>query len=153
MAHFLTDRGKLLLIQGQWDDAAAGALKVGLLQGAAMPAAVDTANEVAVVNTMTELLALSGVTEVTGGTYARLAMTRTPAAEDDGNFRVNMDAADLVFASGTNGQQTWGGFWYDATTDTNDGTRLCMGVFSFAAAITFNGSTVTCTIADLVRAA
>jgi hypothetical protein len=117
-----------------------------------MPAGIDTAAEVADLNTVTELLAVASVSEVTGGTYARLALSRTNATEDDANDRVNADAADLVFASGAAAQQTWGGFWYDATTDTNDGTRLVMGVFSFASAITFNGSTVTCTITDLFRA-
>jgi len=148
--HYLTNRGKLLLMQGQWDDAGASAIKAGLCQGATVPTGIDTAAEVADLNTVTELLAIA--TEVTGGTYARLALSRTNAAEDDTNDRVNMDAADLVFNSGTAAQQTWGGFWYDATTDTNDGTRLVIGVFNFTAAITFNGSTVTCTIADLVRA-
>jgi hypothetical protein len=149
MSHFLTNRGKLLIVQGKWDTAGATAIKIGLLQGSAVPAAIDTAGEIADINTNTDLFALSGVTEVTGGTYARLSLSRTNATEDDANDRVNADASDVVFNSGTNGQQTYGGWWYDATTET---TRLVYGVFAFASAITFNGSTVTGTIADLWRA-
>lgn len=152
MAHFLTNRGKLLLMKGGWDLAGGTAYKMGLLQGSALPAAIDTAGEVSVLNTNTDLFALSGVTECTGGTYARVAMTRSNATEDDANNRVNMDASDVVFNSGTNAQQTYGAFWYDATTDTTETTRLLIGVLSFASAITFNGSTVTVAITDLVRA-
>jgi hypothetical protein len=151
MAHFLTNRGKLLLMQGGWNSAGGTAYKMGLLAGAAMPAAIDTATEVSVLNTVADLLPTLA-TECTGGTYARLSMTRTNATEDDANNRVNMDASDVVFASGTNGQQTYGAFWYDATSDSTDTTRLLMGVLSFASAITFNGSTVTVAITDLVRA-
>lgn len=155
MAHFLTNRGKHLLMQGLWDDAGASAVRLGLLVGTSVPAAIDTEAEIQDLNTVAELLALTGVDEPTGGWYARANLTRSPSAEDDTNNRVNLDAANVTFANAAvNGGETatYGGFWYDATTDTNDTTRLLCGLFTFTSAVAFNGSDITCTIADLVRA-
>jgi hypothetical protein len=161
MPHYLTNRGKLILLQGGWDDAAATAIKLGLLNGSAVPAAIDTEAEIQALNTVAELLALTGVDEPTQAWYTstgsngRVDLTRTNAAEDDTNNRVNLDAADVTYTGATAGggeTHVCGGFWYDATTDTNDTTRLLMGVFTFATPIALNGSDITFTIADLVRA-
>jgi hypothetical protein len=150
MAHFLTNKGKLLLVQGLWDDAGASAVRIGLFQGATFDVDIDTQAEVNDLNTVTDLLAVA--TELTSGGYARQNLVRTNAAEDDTNDRVNLDAADVVFSTVAVGQTVPGGFWYDATTDTNDTTRLLCGVFSFATPLPTNGSNITLTIADLVRA-
>lgn len=152
MAHFLTNRGKLLLVQGKWDSAGATAIKIGLLQGAAVPASIDTAGEIADLNTVTDLLGSAGVAEVTGGTYARLSLTRTNATEDDTNDRVNIDASDVTWTAAPAGETIVGAFYYDATTDTNDTTRILWGVAWFASGVPTNGSDFTLTIADLVRA-
>lgn len=152
MAHFLSNKGKLLLMQGLWDDAGASAVKLGLLAGASVPAAIDTQAEINDLNTVAELLALTGVDEPVGGWYARASLTRTAAAEDDTNDRVNLDAANVTFTAATAGENIYGAFWYDATTDTNDTTRLLCGVITFASVIPTNGSDLTVTINDLVRA-
>jgi hypothetical protein len=157
MAHWLTNRGKLLLLQGQWDDAGATAIKIGLLEGAAIPAAIDTEAEVQDLNTVGELLALTGVDEPAGGWYTgqhtsgRANLSRTNAAEDDTNNRVNMVAADVVWTAATAGTSIYGAFWYDGTTNTDDSTRLLMGVITFTA-VPLNGSDFTLDISDLVRA-
>lgn len=158
MAHYLTNRGKLLLMQGLWDDAGATAVKMGLLSGAAVPAAIDTEAEIQDLNTVAELLALTGVDEpvtawYTGqGTAGRLNLTRTAAAEDDTNNRVNLDAADLTWTAAAAGDDLYGAFWYDATTDTSDATRLLCGVITFASVVPTNGSDITVAITDLIRA-
>lgn len=158
MAHWLTNRGKLLLMQGLWDDAGATAVRMGLLEGAAIPAAMDTEAEVQDLNTVGELLALTGVDEPASGWYTgqgtagRLNLTRTNAAEDDTNNRVNLDAADLTWTAATAGDDLYGAFWYDATTDTNDTTRLLCGVITFASVVPTNGSNITVAITDLIRA-
>lgn len=158
MSHWLTNKGKLLLLQGAWDDAASTALRVGLLAGASIPAAIDTEAEIQDLNTVGDLLALTGVDEpsaswYTGvGTAGRLNLSRTNAAEDDTNNRVNLDAAVLTWSAAATGTSLYGAFWYDATTDTNDTTRLLMGVILFASVVPTNGSDITLTIADLVRA-
>lgn len=158
MSHFLTNRGKLRLLQGAWDSAGATAIKVGLLAGAAIPAAIDTEAEVQDLNTVAELLALTGVDEPVAAWYTgqgasgRLNLSRTAAAEDDANNRVNLDTADVTYTAATTGTDIYGAFWYDGTTDTNDSTRLLCGVILFASVVPTNGSDLTLSIADLVRA-
>jgi hypothetical protein len=153
MSHWLTNRGKLALMQGQWDDAGATALKMELLAGASVPTGIDTAAEVADLNTVTELLAAAGTpARPVGGWYVRKDLSRTNAAEDDTNDRVNMDTANVTWTAATGGETIYGAFWIDATTDTNDTTRLLMGVIIFASAVPTNGSDLTMTITDLVRA-
>lgn len=158
MAHFLSNRGKLLLIQGQWEDAGASAIVFGLLAGASLPAAIDTAAEIADLNTIADLLAATGVDEPTGGWYTgatnagRLPLTRSAAVEDDTNDRVNMDTGNLTWTAATAGETIYGGFVEDRTTNTNDTTRLLISVPSWTPVPT-NGSDLTATITDLYRAA
>lgn len=158
MPHYLTNRGKLLLMQGLWDDAGATAVKMGLLVGTSTPAAIDTEAEVQDLNTVGEVLALTGVDEPASGWYTgqgtagRLNLSRSAAAEDDTNNRVNLDAANLTWTAATIGDTIYGAFWYDGTTDTNDTTRLLCGVILLATPIPTNGSDLTLTITDLVRA-
>lgn len=153
MAHYLTNRGKYLLMQGHWDDAGATAIKCGLIKVTA-PAGADTAAEVADLNTVQDLLVTASATEADFTNYARKNFTRTNAAEDDTNDRVNLDASDVVWtaAGGATNNTVYGLFWYDATTDTNDTTRLLMGVDWFASSVTTNGGDLTYAITDLVRA-
>jgi hypothetical protein len=152
MAHWLTNRGKLLLLQGAWDDAGATAIDIGLLVGAAVPAAIDTEGEVQDVATVSAFLALTGVDEPVGGWYTRKDLTRTNATQDDTNNRVNMDASNVTWTAATAGETIYGAFWYDATTDTNDTTRQLCGVITFTP-VPLNGSDFTLTITDFVRAA
>jgi hypothetical protein len=158
MSHWLTNRGKLLLMQGLWDDAGASAVKLGLLAGASVPAAIDTEAEVQDLNTVSELLALTGVDEPASAWYTgqgasgRMNLTRVAAAEDDTNNRVGLDASDVTYTAATAGDNIYGAFWYDGTTDTNDTTRLLCGVILFSSVVPTNGSDLTLTISDLVRA-
>jgi hypothetical protein len=159
MAHYLTNRGKLFLMRGGWDDAGATAVKIGLLAGAAIPAAIDTEAEVQDLNTVSELLALTGVDEPAAAWYTgagasgRMNLTRTNAAEDDTSNRVNLDASDVTYTAATVGTSIYGAFWYDGTTDTSDATRELCGVITFASVVPTNGSDLVLQITDLVRAA
>lgn len=150
--HMLTNRGKLLLLQGAWDDAAAGAIKMGLckVQGAA----ADTAAEVADLNTVADLITTAGCTEADFTNYVRKVLSRTNAAEDDTNDRVGLDCADVTWtaAGGASNNTLYGAFFYDATTDTNDTTRLLISVDWFAATVTTNGGDITYAVTDLYRA-
>lgn len=150
--HFLANRGKLLLLQGAWDDDAATIIRCALLK--VQGAAADTAVEVADLNTMNDLIVTSGCTECDFTNYARKNLARTNAAEDDANDRVNLDAADIVWtaAGGATNNTILGAAFYDATTDTNDTTRLLISVDWFAAGLPTNGGDVTYAIADLYRA-
>lgn len=153
MAHWLSNRGKLLLLQGHWDDAGATLIRIGLLAGAAVPAAIDTEAEIQDLNTVAELLALTGVDEPVGvwtPAYARKNLARTNAAEDDTNNRVGLAFATVTWTSAAAGESIYGAFWYDATTDTNDTTRLFMGLATFTA-VPLNGSDFALTDGDLVR--
>src|SRR6185295_7072616 len=150
--HMLTNRGRLLLMQGQWDDAAATIIRCALLK--VQGAAADTQAEVSDLNTMNDLIVTSGCTECDFTNYARKNLTRTNATEDDANDRVNMDASDIVWtaAGGALNNTILGAAFYDATTDTNDTTRLLISVDWFAAGLPTNGGDVTYAIADLYRA-
>lgn len=150
MAHWLTNRGKLLLMQGDWDDAAAGDFSVGLINSATVPVTMDTEAEIQDLNFVSELLALAGVSELAVGGYARQAMTRSAASEDDTNNRVNMDAADVVFSSLVTGGNIICGFTFK--TGASDAARALLSVFTLGANVPTNGSNFTLTIADFVRA-
>lgn len=147
--HWLTNRGKLLLLQGLWDDAGATHVKCGLL--ATQANQFDTEAEVQDANTVADLL--THCTEITVSGYARQTLTRSAAVEDDTNNRVNMDADDVAFGALGSGETIVGIFFYDATTDTNDTTRLLISVDFFASGVPTNGGTFTYNIADLYRAA
>jgi hypothetical protein len=153
--HWLTNKGKLLLLQGAWDDNTATSIKIGLCKVQA--AAHDTAIEVADLNTVTDLVG-GGSTECDFTNYpaiaTRTALTRTNASEDDANDRVNLDASDVTWTSagGATNNTVVGAFFLDATVDTNDTTRLLISTDWFAASITTNGGNLTYAIADLYRA-
>jgi len=147
--HWLTNRGKLLLIQGDWHDLGANDIQMGLLAGS-QPAALDTAAEVADIDTVAGLLAIA--TEATFTDYARKNLSRSAAAEDDGNDRVNMDAADVVWtaAGGASNNTLYGAFFFK--TGASDADRQLISVDWFASPITTNGGDLTYAIADLIRA-
>lgn len=151
MAHYLTNRGKLLLAQGAWDDDTAALIRLGLCSAASVPAACDTQAEINPLNFVSDLLGLSGVTECNFTNYGRQNLSRTPAAEDDGNNRVNIDAADVVInsAGGATNNTIWGGFIFEFIT--NDAASPLLSVFIFGTPITTNGSNLTLAIADLYR--
>jgi len=150
--HMMTNRGKLLLAQGNWDDVGATLIRVGLckVQGAA----ADTVAEVADLNTVNDLLVTAGCTECDFTNYVRKNLTRTNVAEDDSNDRVNFVASSVTWtaAGGASNNTVFGLFVYDATTDTNDTTRQLISVDWFASSITTNGGDLTYTPAtDLYR--
>ncbi len=149
----MTTRGGLLLTQGAWDDDAATLIRMGLMK--VQGAAADTQAEVRDLNTVTDLIVTSGCTECDFTNYARKNLSRSVASEDDANDRVNLDAADVVWtaAGGATNNTILGAFFYDATTDTNDTTRILLSVDWFASSLTTNGGDVTYAIADLYRLA
>lgn len=144
MAHWLTNRGKLLIAQGDWDDAAGSDYLVGLLNGASVPAAMDTEAEVQDLNFVSDLLGLSGVSELSVSGYSRSALTRSAVSEDDGNNRAVLDASDLTFSSLALGGNIFGGFIYK--TGASDAARALFSVFTLASVIPTNGSDFTLTI-------
>lgn len=148
--HWLTNAGKKYLIDGGWTDAAGTNIKIGLLKDS-QPAGLDTAAEVADLDTVSGLLAVA--TEADFTNYARTSLTRSAAAEDDSNDRVNMDASDVTWnsAGGTTNNTIYGAFIYDEGGGT-DATRTLMSVDWFASPITTNGGNLTYAISDLYRA-
>lgn len=151
MAHFPTNRGKLLVAQGKWDTDGATLWRIGLCSGASIPTAIDTLAEAQPLNFVSDFLALGSVVEATFTNYARQNLSRTNAAEDDANNRVNLDAADvsITAAGGAVNNTLWGGWVYEFIT--NDAASPIFGVFTFASTITTNGSNLSLPIADLIR--
>lgn len=155
VGHWVTNRGKLLLGQGVWDDGAGTIIRSGLLVGT-QPAALDTEAEVQDISTVGALLTTGtgAATECTAGGYARQNLTRTAATQDDTNNRANADASDIAYGALAAGQTIIGQFFYDASTDTNDTTRQLISVEWFANLPTgypTNGGTFSTPIADLYR--
>ena len=150
--HMLTNRGKLLLMQGKWDSLGASLIKVALLK--VQGAAADTAVEVADLNTMNDLVVTAGSTRCDFTNWVDKALVRTNATEDDTNDRVNLDAGDLVWtaAGGATNNTIVGAAFYDASVDTNDTTRILLSVDWFASGVPTNGGDFTYAIADLYRA-
>lgn len=141
--HWFTNRGKLLVVQGAWDDDASTIIRMGLMK--VQGAAADTAVEVADLNTVTDLIVTSGCTECDFTNYARKNLSRTNWAEDDANDRVQAVAAAVTWtaAGGASNNTILGAFFYDATTDTNDTTRLLISVDWFASGVPTNGGDFT----------
>ena len=149
--HWFTTRGKTLMLQGVWADAGGTAIRMGYLS-VSQPASLDTQVENENLDTVADLLALA--TEATFTNYARQNLTRSGPTEDDTNDRVNMDISDVTIASagGATNNTLFGAFFYDATTDTNDTTRILLSVDWFASSITTNGGNLTYSVTDLYRA-
>lgn len=137
--HWATNRGKLLHAQGAWDDDGATVVRMGLMK--VQGAAADTQVEVADLNTVTDLIVTSGCTECDFTNYGRKNLARTNWAEDDVNDRVQAVASLITWtaAGGATNNTVLGAFFYDATTDTNDTTRLLISVDWFTAGISTNG--------------
>lgn len=137
--HWHTTRGALLQAQGVWDDAGATVIRVGLVK--VQPVGADTQAEVQDFNTVTDLLVTAGATECDFTNYARKNLSRTNWAEDDTNDRAQAVAASVTWtaAGGASNNTILGAFFYDASTDTNDTTRLLISVDWFASSITTNG--------------
>lgn len=152
MSHWFSNRGKLRIVNGQWDDAGAAVIDVGLLAGASTPTAIDTEAEIQDLDTVAALLALTGVDEPVFGSYVRKDLTRSASVEDDTNNRVNMDCANVTWTAAAAGESIYGGFIMDNTTDTNDTTREFMSLMLWTP-VPLNGSDFTLTINDLYRAA
>ena len=150
MAHYLTNRGKLRLVEGAWADAGATDIRIGLLMGAAAPVGLDTEAEIQDLNTVAELLAVTGVDEPTDGSYARVTLTRSAPTEDDTNNRANMDASDASFGALDN-TDVYAAFIFDNTGGA-DASRDLYSVDLFATPVTANGAGFTYAIADVYRA-
>lgn len=152
--HWLTNRGKLLIAQGAWDDDAAGLFVVELLANATgtTPTAIDTEAEIQDMDTVNLLLAAANE-RCTATNYARVVLSRSNAAQSNGSNWANLDAADAVFTSlgGASNQIVYGGWIAEISTDTNDTSRQLVSVFNLATPIPTNGSNITLTIADLYR--
>lgn len=149
MAHYFTNRGKKRLIAGDWDATGTVTIKVGLLLGSSVPAGIDTEAEIQDLNTVAELLAVTGVDEPTDGSYGRQTLSRTVGAEDDTNNRVNMDASDVDFGALDN-SDIYAAFIFK--DNGSDATNDLLSVDLFATPVTANGAGFTYAIADIYRA-
>jgi hypothetical protein len=148
--HMFTNRGKLKIVQGDWDDAAGTEFRMAYLTTQA--ASMDTAVEVADLNFLNEVIPTS--TEATFTNYARATLTRSNASEDDANDRVNLDASDVVIANagGATNNTLVGAAHYEEAGGT-DATRVLISIDWFATSQATNGGTLTYAITDLYRAA
>jgi hypothetical protein len=150
--HWLTNKGLLNLLQGEWDDAGATAIRILLFNGTSRPTGIDTAAEVADINFVTDLLAATGVVEMTASGYSRQNLTRTNWTEDDTNDRVNADASNVTISAVASGQAVIGGAVFKFVTNDTDSPVIGVWLLD-APGIPTNGSDITLTITDLYRAA
>jgi hypothetical protein len=151
MATFwLTNRGKFLQVTGAGLLSGATDFYLGAFDAAAVPAAIDTEAEIQDLNTVAEVLALTGVDEPVVAGYGRIQITSITPAEDDTNNRVNIDSADIALGSLATGANIRCGFVFkEGGTDAQD---QLYGIWILDATIPTNGSGITFTVTDLVRA-
>lgn len=149
--HWWTNRGKKSVLTTALHGATN--LYMGLLQGAGgAPTTIDSAAEVADLNTVTDLLALA--TEAAGGSYARQNLTGVTVTEDDTNDRANIDSANPVFPAVAAGAEIYG-YWIQRGTGVNGDDLITVGILKDNATgtgITPNGSDITATVNDFARA-
>jgi len=89
--------------------------------------------------TMTAVLAAG--TEATG--YSRAPVPTPARTIDNTNDRVDYAFADILLSAIASGQTIAGVLIYDATIDTNDGTRIPIAYLEFSSDLVANGGDVT----------
>jgi hypothetical protein len=94
--HLFTNKGKLWLVQGNWDTVGANNVKIGLLQ-TPVPSTAITYEQIADFNTVADLLAVA--TEATFTNYVRKSLSRSSWLEDDSMDVAAADAADVVWTT------------------------------------------------------
>jgi hypothetical protein len=94
--------------------------------------------------------AIDAVGTVALGTQ-RVTLTSVTITVDNANDRVAIDSADIVFSAAA-GVTALAMLIYDATTDTNDTTRIPVAFYdtNFGAGIPMDGG-ISVTVADLLR--
>jgi hypothetical protein len=148
--HWLTNRGKLEIAQGGWDDAGATDIRMGYIQGTSRPASIDSEAEIQDFNFVADLLGAAGVDEPTVGNYARMTLDRTNASEDDTNNWVALDAGNETLSAVAAGESIIGGFIFRQVTNDSDSPLWSVWLLD-APGVATNGSDITATIADLFR--
>ena len=109
---------------------------------------MDTEAELQDLNFVSDLLALSGVSELSVSGYSRQALTRSAATEDDSGNRAVLDASDVTFSALALGGNIFGGFIYK--TGASDAARALFSVFTIASVIPTNGSDFVLSIPAVV---
>lgn len=133
---YVTNRGMATLSLAYWNTPPT--IGCGLLLGAAVPAAIDTAAEIYDLNFVSDLLNATGVDEPSDGSYVRVAsLTLGTATEDDTNDRINFPANDANFGALTN-SQVYGAFIF--ASGASDAARPLLGVDIFTTPVTANGA-------------
>lgn len=117
MTEVVYNRGKLLISQGL---IVAGSTNLRAILATHASTALGAGWDEPDLNTVAEL---DAITNVTLKLTDRVSLASVTVTEDDTNNRVNIDCANLAFAAEA-ATFARGIFIYDATTDTNDTTRL-----------------------------
>ena len=152
VGHFMTNIGKLRLIEGRWNTGGIYDFRIGLIQSA-QPVGLDTAGEIADLNNLTDLLVTAGVVEATFTNYTRKNLQRTAASEDDANNIVALNATSVLwtYAGQGTGNTLYGAFIYDASDDATDSSRILISIDWFYAPVATVGSDLTYSISNLYR--
>jgi len=102
-------------------------------------------------DTVSQLLALTGIVEATGTGYARKTVGTRTVTEDDGNDRANLDAATITY-TGANGWTARAIVFYEEGGGT-DATRNLISYHDTGLPFTMNGGDFTInTPNDVIRA-
>lgn len=105
------------------------------------------------IDTVTALLAVGSVAECDFTNYVRKTLASLTSTEDDTNDRANVDAASITWtaAGGASNNTPAALVIYDATTDTNDGTRILVGYYDTGFTVATNGGDYVVAITDFLR--
>lgn len=163
MPHYLTNRGKFLLINGEWADSP-NTIRAGYFQSGANVATFNSAGGTSALNFVADFVNAGG----TGGKVAEANFTNYPVGryqlsqgtgtnltttEVDASNWVALDCPDWVIASagGATPNTLAGVFFYSTSVGTTDADFPLISIDFFASTITTNGGSLTYAITDLYR--
>lgn len=132
------NRGKKRIAESGWN--ATLDVRALVVAGASVPAGAENPD----LNTVSELLAVSGVVEAAASGYARTAITGEVVLENDTTDTADLDCADLAYTSVATGE-TWRAvvFYVEGASDA---ARDLVSLNTLSSPIPTNGGNISLTV-------
>lgn len=133
------NRGKKRLAESGWNTGLD--VRALVLAGTSVPAGAENPD----LNTVAELLAVSGAVEASAAGYARVALTGETVLENDTTDTADLDAADLSWASIATGDTLRAVVFY--VEGANDAARDLVSLNTLSSPVPTNGGGISLTVA------
>lgn len=142
MAETVYNKGKYTIARGLFADGST-TYSCLILSGASVPAGASNVD----LDFVSELLAVGGVSEMTGTGYVRKALATLTRTEDDANDRVTFDAANVTWTAINAGVARALVTYKDGGSDA---ARELLTFHDTNFPVTTNGGDLTVNISDLI---